>query len=83
MLLLGASAPVNATDVQGSTALHSACYGGHTECVALLLRAKADVEAKDLEECTPLHLAAFFGHLGAQLAGNISIIISFVLKSDS
>ena len=57
-MLLQAGADVNATGVEGSTALmHSASNGSHS-CVQLLLEAGADVNAKDDGGHTALMYAA-------------------------
>ena len=38
-LLLERGVPVDVADVLGATAFHSACFAGHTECVAVLVEA--------------------------------------------
>ena len=46
----------------GSTPLHHAVDGGHTELVELLIKSGADVNARDLQRETPLHIAAQNGN---------------------
>ncbi|EFA03955.1 hypothetical protein TcasGA2_TC014099 [Tribolium castaneum] len=43
------------------TALHSACYSGEYECVALLIENKAEVDAITVDGDTPMYLAAISG----------------------
>ncbi|XP_033764387.1 E3 ubiquitin-protein ligase MIB2-like isoform X2 [Pecten maximus] len=43
----------------GKTALHLACYEGHSQIVTLLLEHKADLDLKDGEGDSALHYAAF------------------------
>jgi len=54
---------VDARDHDGTTALHSAALGGHTEAVCLLLGAGAGVDVRSNLEETPLHMAAREGLL--------------------
>ena len=44
---------------ENKTALHLACYEGHTEIVECLLQHKADANIVDDEGDTALHYAAF------------------------
>ncbi|XP_066556316.1 ankyrin repeat and SOCS box protein 16 [Amia ocellicauda] len=55
--LLTAGADVNAS-VGGTTALHDACTGGHTDCVNLLLSYGANPNILSSEGCAPLHLCS-------------------------
>lgn len=52
-LLLEAKSPLNATDVDGSTALHHAISEGHGEAALTLLRAGAEADKRDRDD----HLA--------------------------
>lgn len=52
-LLLEAKSPLNATDADGSTALHHAVCEGHGEAALMLLRAGAETDKRDRDE----HLA--------------------------
>jgi len=52
---------VNEVDLNGSTALHYACYKGHLDCTKLLVEKGATVDSLDNDMCTPLHNAAFTG----------------------
>ncbi|XP_035658154.1 putative ankyrin repeat protein RF_0381 [Branchiostoma floridae] len=71
-LLLQHDADVNATDLHGGTALHSASrdalhfsrvsVNGKTETVKLLLQHDADVEARDNDGGTALHVASLAGY---------------------
>ena len=42
----------------GATALHTACAGGHAECVAELIQAGARVDATSSDGTRPVHAAA-------------------------
>ncbi len=53
---------INDLNEQGSTPLHSACFGGHLDVVKLLLEKGADVQAVNGGGFTPLHLASYGGH---------------------
>jgi len=54
---------VNEKDNEGKTALHYACFRGHTGVVDVLLRHEADRDVVDLLGCSsPLHLAAKYGN---------------------
>jgi hypothetical protein len=44
---------LNRIEPNGSTALHAACYYGHTEIVKLLLTAHADRSVMNIYQCTP------------------------------
>jgi hypothetical protein len=44
------------------TALHYACYNGHTEIVKFLVNIGADIEAKNIQGATPLFLACKKNH---------------------
>jgi 26S proteasome non-ATPase regulatory subunit 10 len=52
-LLLDAKSPLNATDVDGMTALHQAVSEGHGEAALVLLRAGAEADKRDRDD----HLA--------------------------
>ncbi|CAE8656933.1 unnamed protein product [Polarella glacialis] len=60
--LLVGGADVNQATLSGSTALHVASQGGHTEAVAWLLAGKAEVDKEMQGGTTPLYLAARRGH---------------------
>jgi hypothetical protein len=47
---------------KGETALHQACYKGHTDCVRLLVAKAADLDVQDQDLWTALHWAAHKGH---------------------
>jgi len=49
---------LNATDADGSTALHVAAKKGQTDAVKALIEAGANVDTKDAEGDTPLHIVA-------------------------
>ena len=53
---------VHATDKTGGTALHSAAYSGHVNCVNLLIEFGACVDALDMLEHTPIYRACEMGH---------------------
>jgi ankyrin repeat protein len=59
--LIGQKADVNATQNDGTTALHWAVYRGDRELVQLLIRAGANPKAASREGSTPLWLAAISG----------------------
>ncbi|KAI4210986.1 MAG: hypothetical protein LQ351_006213 [Letrouitia transgressa] len=62
--LLQAKAKVNASDIEGRTALQLAAEGGHLDVVERLLQAKAEVNAATkFTGTTALHIAAEGGHL--------------------
>ncbi|XP_063852741.1 ankyrin repeat domain-containing protein 27-like [Scylla paramamosain] len=57
------TAPINACDRQGRTALHEAVAGGHPRLARLLLQHGADPNVQTLDQgLTPLHLAVRSGH---------------------
>jgi ankyrin repeat protein len=60
--LLAAKADVNATQVDGATALHWAVYRDQVETAQLLLAAGADAKAANREGTTPLFMAALYGN---------------------
>lgn len=60
--LVQAKANVNATQVDGATALHWAVYREDPEMVDVLIRAGADVKAANRVGMTPLAMAAIYGH---------------------
>ena len=60
--LLLAKADVNATQVDGATALHWAVYRDDVETADLLLKAGANVKAANREGATPLFMAALYGN---------------------
>src|SRR5881227_1939692 len=59
--LLLAKFDVNATQVDGATALHWAVYRDDVETADLLLKAGANVKAANREGTTPLFMAALYG----------------------
>ena len=60
--LIQAKSNVNATQVDGSTALQWAVYREDPEMVDLLIRAGADVKAANRQGATPLMMASIYGH---------------------
>jgi uncharacterized protein len=60
--LLLKNTDVNATQVDGATALHWAVYRDDAEALDLLIRAGAKVDVKNREGITPLHMASLFGN---------------------
>jgi ankyrin repeat protein len=60
--LLVAKADVNATQVDGATALHWAVYRDDVATADLLLKAGANVKAANREGTTPLFMAALYGN---------------------
>ena len=60
--LLGASADVNAAQVDGMTALHWAVYNDDAETAGLLVRSRANVNATNRYGVAPLFLAATNGN---------------------
>jgi ankyrin repeat protein len=60
--LLAQKADVNATQVDGATALHWAVYRDDLETADLLLRAGAGVRAANREGTTPLFMASLYGN---------------------
>jgi ankyrin repeat protein len=59
--LIQQKADVNATQVDGATALHWAVYHLDAESVDLLIKNGAKVDVKNREGITPLHLASEYG----------------------
>jgi ankyrin repeat protein len=55
-ILLDAKSPLNATDVDGMTALHHAVCEGHGDAALLLLTMGADFEKEDRDGKRPLDL---------------------------
>jgi 26S proteasome non-ATPase regulatory subunit 10 len=55
--LLDANSPLNATDMDGMTALHHAMSEGHGDAALLLLTRGAEFDKKDNDEHVPLDLA--------------------------
>jgi 26S proteasome non-ATPase regulatory subunit 10 len=55
-ILLDAKSPLNATDVDGMTALHHAVCEGHGDAALLLLTMGADFEKEDKDGKRPLDL---------------------------
>ena len=60
--LLLAKADVNATQVDGATALHWAVYRDDVGMADMLLKAGANVKAANREGATPLFMAALYGN---------------------
>ena len=61
-ILLSRGASINATEVNGATALHGAAFYGHTEVVRHLLEKGADPDRKDRHGSSPRSLAQMKGH---------------------
>ncbi|XP_025081785.1 uncharacterized protein LOC112556729 [Pomacea canaliculata] len=55
-ILLAKKSDVNAQDMEGTTPLHLASFGGHRDLVEALIKHKAKVEIKNTLGQTPLHL---------------------------
>lgn len=55
--LLDAKSPLDATDLDGMTALHHAMSEGHGDAALLLLTRGADFSKKDKDDHIPLDLA--------------------------
>ena len=53
---------MNATQVDGATALHWAVYRDDLEAADLLIRAGANVKAANREGATPLFMASLYGN---------------------
>jgi ankyrin repeat protein len=68
--LIQQKADVNATQVDGATAVHWAVYRGDVEILDTLIAAAARVDVANREGVTPLHMASLFG--------NVSIIDKLV-----
>jgi ankyrin repeat protein len=62
-LLEKSTAGIDHRDDDGATALHSAAFRGHLDCVTALAGAGAKLDQVDNTSLTPLHAAAFRGHL--------------------
>ena len=62
-MLLQQKADVNATQVDGATALHWAVYRGDLETADLLIQAGANVKAINRAGVTPLALASLYGNV--------------------
>src|SRR5262245_65341207 len=62
--LLDAKTDVNATQIDGTTALHWAAYNDDAEIAALLVRAGANVNAVNRYGVPPLSVACGTGHAG-------------------
>ncbi len=60
--MITSQADINATNADGTTALHAAAHSGRVDCVALLLQLGARVDAQDKWADTPLHKAVVNGH---------------------
>jgi len=60
--LLLAKADVNATQVDGATALHWAVYRDDVEMADMLLKAGANVKTANREGTTPLFMASLYGN---------------------
>lgn len=53
---------ITATDEDGYTALHRACYNNHTDIVDFLLSHGADVAARTQMQWQPLHSCCQWNH---------------------
>jgi ankyrin repeat protein len=62
--LLQQKADVNATQIDGATALHWAVYRNDLEMAQILIKAGARVEVKNREGITPLYMASLYGNSG-------------------
>ena len=60
--LLQQKADVNATQLDGATALHWAVYQDDLETVELLIKAGAKADVANREGITPLHMASLYGN---------------------
>ena len=60
--LIGQGSDVNASRVDGTTALHAAVHADHLEIADLLLRGGANAGARDRYGVTPLYLACLNGN---------------------
>jgi ankyrin repeat protein len=60
--LLQQKADVNALQIDGTSALHWAVYGGDLEVIDLLIKAGSSIDVKNREGVTPLHMASLFGN---------------------
>eukprot|EP00808_Paulinella_micropora_P022630 g27298.t1 len=58
---------MNQKDEDSWTALHYACYYGHTDILGRLLRLGADYHLTNLNGATPLHMASGRGHAAAAM----------------
>jgi ankyrin repeat protein len=61
-MLLRQNADVNASQVDGATALHWAVYKNDLEMVNLLITAGARVNVTNSAGVTPIHMASLYGH---------------------
>ena len=61
-LLIERGAAVDATDMRGWTALHSAAYSGNIDLMLLVLQKTENHAPTDQQGWTPLDLAAFYKH---------------------
>jgi len=61
--LIQQKADVNATQVDGATAVHWAVYRGDVEILDTLVAAAARVDVANREGVTPLHMASLFGNV--------------------
>lgn len=62
-LLIDGGAKVNYTNLDGSTALHTAAVFGHLEVARLLVDSNVDLNITNLDGSTALLAAAFFGRI--------------------
>ncbi|GMF72717.1 unnamed protein product [Aspergillus oryzae] len=72
VLLQDGKSPVNATDMDGLTALHHAISEGHGEAAITLLKAGAETDKKDAD-----------GNLAIDMAPDTSVSSSFFLRKPS
>ena len=54
-----------AREEDGWTALHLACFWGHSDCARALIRGGAAVDVQDIEGRTALHMACLYGEAEA------------------
>ena len=52
------TAKIDATNINGQTALHVACLNAKEDVVRILLKAGANAYSRNLHNCCPSHLAA-------------------------
>src|SRR5215467_8572404 len=60
--LMQQKADVNATQIDGATALHWTVYRNDLEMTQLLIKSGARLDAKNREGITPLYMASLYGN---------------------
>ena len=71
--LVAAGAPLNETDVEGSTPLHHAARAGYIEAVDVLIAGGADVGLKNAKGHTPLDEAELGKHSETAVRINLAV----------